>query len=451
MSKKQAAAVVAVMSCLIAGCGISASPADLVRSPKMEMKQQQVNQAISTYLPTGANMVVPQRPDRVSVVNEVDFDGDGQNEVVVFYKEEHNDYEINTLILNKSANGWEKLAELKGLAQDIDYFAAVDLTGDKRPELIIGYSGGEELDRELDVYTVANQRLNELWKQSYKAMAVGDMTGDKIADIAILQHDHNKVVSTTELYGFQGNRAHKLAGLNTDGAINGYDQVIIGPASAKQNGLFIDASMGAHSGYTALLIWENGKLQSVLKKEEDETALTFKVHPLSSKDANGDGIIEIGIQREPAGSENMAIVEIPYINGWYQWNGKAGIKLVGESFADYGEGFEFTIPDKWLGSYTVQREQGMKEGSVSFLYLGVFPQKKAKLLSLSLYKRSDWPEAEQQLKREGVAYSILSQNKNKLIVAKLPADTPELGVQHQTEFDQMRLTLSEVKQRFHTF
>ncbi|MET3288076.1 UNVERIFIED_CONTAM: hypothetical protein ABID98_000646 [Brevibacillus sp. OAP136] len=451
MRKNRAALAMSMLCCLLAGCGMNASPADLVRSPKMDAGQQEVSQALSIFLPLGAKMVVPRRPDNQSAVTEIDFDGDGQDEVVVNYKEERNDYEINTLVLGKTAKGWEKRAELKGLAQDLDYFSAVDVTGDKRPEVVIGYSGGDNLDRELDVYAYRNGGMQQMWKQPYKAMDVGDLTGGGTAEIAIMEHDHDKMTASAALYDFLTGKPHKLDELPTEGAINGYNQALIGPAAPGRNALFVDAGIGAHSEYTALIMWQNGKMQNVLKKDDNDTALTFKTYPLASADANGDGIVEIGLQTEPAGSEQLAIVEIPFIESWYQWDGKNGLKLVGESYSDYGAGFTFTIPDNWRGKFTLQREQGIDNGSVVFLYLPEFPQKKVQLMRLLECKRSDWTKVEQDLKKQGAVYGILSQNKTKLVIAVQPADEPAPRSAHREEYQQMRLTLPQIKQFFRTF
>ncbi|MGE5701777.1 MAG: VCBS repeat-containing protein [Clostridia bacterium] len=448
MSKKRALAAIAALSCLSAGCGINASPADLLRAPKLETKQEEISQALASYLPPSARLVVPMRPANRSAVSQGDLDGDGQDEWIVFYKQDRNEYEIGTIILKKTKDGWSKLPDIVGLAQDIDYFTIVDVTGDNRKELIIGYRGGQELERELNVYSVTSTGLEQLWKQSYNDMAVGDLDADQVADIAILHHNHEQLTSSTEVYGFSNRSPYRKAQLATEGAINGYEQAIIGQAAPGKNGLFIDAGVGAHSAYTALLILKNGKLQNVFNENNNETEQTFKPYALASEDANHDGIIEIGVQREPAGSEEYAMADMPWINVWHQWDGQHGLKPVMETYAEYGVGYAFRIPERWIGKYTVQREREMENGSVSFLYLNVYPKHKQKLLSILLYKRSDWAAAEESLKDQAGSYFILSEDKDKLIVAFLPTTHSTMAPRMEQEYNVLQLSKEEVKQLF---
>lgn len=154
----------------------------------------------------------------------------------------------------------------------------------------------------------------------------------------------------------------------SDQTIDGYVfQALFTKAAPSKNALIIDAAVGAHSSYTSLLTWENGKFIDILATEDyqrDELAdsrdivlrplaseatgllgennMAIKDYPLYSSDINGDGIVEIGFLVPPAGTESFSPLATPFITKYYQWDGQSGLKFVEEHFDRWG--YNFHIP-----------------------------------------------------------------------------------------------------------
>ncbi len=447
MRKLLATGLFAALSCLAAGCGINTSPADLVRAPAVEFTQKELNQSVMDFLPPGARLVVPLHPENASAITRKDLDGDGSDEVIAFYKKDKNDYQIGVLVLGRSGDRWTRIANLEGLGVDVDYLDFPDLTGNGVPEMVIGWSGGANLDRELSVYSLHGKQLTQMWTQSYTEQAIGDLNNDGKAEITILRHNHEKLISTAELYAYSGGTIKKIDELPMEGGINGYEQVLFGKATPTQNGVFVDIGMGAHSAYTALLVMENNHLVSALKQGDDEIALTFKAYSVLSEDVNHDGVIEIGIQKQPPGTEELAMAEIPWINVWYQWNGSKLVPIQ-EDYANYAYQFVFRIPQKWLGSYTVKNEQAGESTALSFYYIEESPSAEAKLLTLRLANRQEWGKLEEALKRDRVGYTLLAKGKDQVIVALQPNGQEKLS--HPERYKQLLLTEAEIREHFRT-
>ncbi|WP_139490574.1 VCBS repeat-containing protein [Brevibacillus dissolubilis] len=354
----------------LAGCEVLASPNELIKAPALDAGLKEVNQAVMEYLPAGAKFAVPLTPREAGAVQQVDLDGDGRDEILAFYKKEPNLYQLGLLVLTKGNSGWEKAADFTGAGLDFHNVQTTDLTGDHHPELIVGMQAEEGMDRELTVYTMKGKRVQPLWKQTYANMAVGDLDGDAQAEIVLVQHDREQLTARAELYQMKNQQMTKQTETPLDGSVNLYTQVMIGKATPAKRGVFIDAGLGAHSAVTDLLFYEKGTLVNAFASNPDEgNSVTFKAYPLDSMDVNGDGIVEIGMQTEPAGSEGQAMVEIPWIQSWYQWTDKGSLKLISENYADYYNGWEWKIPTQWIGHYTVKKQENATEKTVEFFYL----------------------------------------------------------------------------------
>ncbi|MFD2369547.1 VCBS repeat-containing protein [Brevibacillus sp. GCM10020057] len=438
----------AICAMLISGCGLTDTPNELMRAPAADGDQQSINQAVMQFLPPGSQLTVPLRPDESSAVSLQDLTGDGSPEVTAFYKTEKTDYEIGVLILSQQQGNWAKLASFTGIGSELDYVRFVDMTGDHIPEILIGFGGGDDLNKELSVYHIEQGNLRELLKQTYSVMAVGDLTGDNLADLAIVLHDHNELTSQVQLYGADHGKLGKLTELAIDGGVNGYEQAIIGKASATQPGLFIEAGLGAHSASTELLVWDNGQLRDPLAKIDGQIDLTFKPYPLYSEDINDDGIIEIGISTQPPGSEDLPMAAVPWISSYYRWDGAKGLIHVEDHYQNYGNGMDFRIPAKWEGKYTVEVGQQTDSPPIRLLYYDEAAGKKAELLTLQAVPQKSRESFEAGLKQKHVPYVLLKEEGTQVHVAILPQESPEWNASALQEYKAMLLSPDEIRKLY---
>lgn len=434
---------------LVSGCGLTDTPNELMRAPSADSDQQSINQAVMQFLPPGSQLTVPLHPLESSAVSLQDLDGDGSPEVTAFYKSEKTDYEIGVVILSKKQGSWNKLASFTGIGSELDYVQFVDMTGDHLPEILIGFGGGDDLNKELSIFSVSQGNLHELFKETYSVLAVGDLTGDNLPDLALVVHDHANLTSKAQVYGKSGDKLALLTQSDLDGSVNGYEQAIIGRASASQNGLFIEAGLGAHSAATDLLLWDNGQLRNPLAKVNGEMDVTFKPYPLYSEDINGDGIIEIGVSTQPPGTEDLPMVAIPWISSYFRWDGKSGLTHVEDHYQNHGNGIDFRIPKKWEGKYTVEIGPEPDSPKIHLLYFDEATRQKAELLTLQTVPQKSWSQLEENLKQKRIPYVLLKEAGKQVHVAVQPQGSPDLDSSARQEFKAMLLTQDEIRQLYH--
>lgn len=157
---------------------------------------------------------MPLNPAESSAVALHDLTGNGSPEVIAFYKTEKTDYEIGVLVLSQSGGNWKKTASFTGIGRELDYVDYVDMTGDGIPEMLIGWGGGDGLNKELSVYSLKENQPVELLKQPYSVMAVGDLAGNQEQELALVVHDNNNLVSKAEVYGPTDGKLSKWTEIN---------------------------------------------------------------------------------------------------------------------------------------------------------------------------------------------------------------------------------------------
>ncbi|WP_379145661.1 VCBS repeat-containing protein [Paenibacillus sp. sgz500992] len=469
-----------LLSIIAAGCGAPKTPSDLLRAPSQGSADGTITSIVKSFLPANAHLTVPINSESGSAIQLQDLDKDGQDEILAFYKTDKTDYEINTLVLSKPGADWKKLTTITGVGSELDYVQFIDVTADGAADMLLGFSGGEGLSKELSVYSLSGGELTEKLKQPYDQLVVGNLTNEGQTDIALIQGTFT--TDTQPQSHLQVIRLHdgKLQTLS-DQTIDGYVfQALFTKAAPSKNALFIDAAVGAHSSYTSLLTWENGKFIDILATEDyqrDELAdsrdivlgplvskangllgennMAIKDYPLYSSDINGDGIVEIGFLVPPAGTESFAPLATPFITKYYQWDGQSGLKFVEEHFDRWG--YNFHIPQSWTGKYKLvaPEESPTAWEHIQFSYTNAASAEQAPLLELRQISKKDWQTAEAALLAKNTTYKLLYELQNTedstaptVLVAVLPsADAAgKLTGSSLQEYEQLKLTLDEVQQ-----
>ncbi|MBM7854557.1 hypothetical protein JOC37_000930 [Desulfohalotomaculum tongense] len=457
MSSKLKKGIAALLAgTLLAGCSMSLSPNELVKHPKMEVNQQEIKQAVERFLPQGAKLTIPLRPEKASAFEQVDLNGDGSDELVAFYKKGQDILELGILILGKEEEQWTLLDNIEEPGQSIEYAEFHNITGDKAPELVVGWSGGSGMNSELSVYTLQNKKMKQLMRKNCADFSVGDLDGDLKADIAVFFRTDKEVLpyavelpyAVVQLYRYVDGKLKMTNEMEYEAVYP--DRVTIGNATKDKRGIFVDVVAGAHSAYTQLLMLENGRFKNMIGTPKGDFPITFKAYPLPSQDIDNDGIIEIGMMTEPPGTENLAMVDIPWVNVWYKWNEGGGLIPVAEDYSDWEEGYRFKIPGSWKDKYTVREVTGDdgKVQSVDFYYTGRDKKEMAKLFSIRYVAQEKWLTERQRLYENNVSYTVLRENGKNILIGVLPGGNPDLAGSDLKEYRKMQLNQESIKQLF---
>ncbi|MFD2615467.1 hypothetical protein [Paenibacillus gansuensis] len=432
------------------GCSVITSPIELLRTPALSAHQEEVRQAVSFLLPEGAKLTFPLNAGNTGAIRKADMDGDGETEAVAFYKIPKNQFELGVLILKQGSSGWQELYRITEPGNEIAYADFQDVTGDGAPDLVVGWQGSQDWNKEMAVYHWTGGKIQRSGGMFYNEAAVGNLDGDPQAELVLINFDREGLSSEASLYEYKKTGLLQTDRLKLDGGINGYDQVLLGKARAGRNGVFLDIGVGAHSAYTTLLTVENGRLQDVFNVMGDPSGKTYKANPVYSQDINGDGIIEIGMLKEAPGHEATPYSDMPWIHEWHQWDGAQGLQKVYENYMDYQYGFRFDPPLSWQGQYTLDEVRDEQGGSkVTFLYMGRTPEERAELVTLYAVPEERWLKQKVTWDEEGRTVVELGPGQDGVeIAALLPEGEPKLSGEELEQYHAVLLTNNEIVQRY---
>lgn len=130
---------------LVSGCSMLPSPESTIMAPRLAGAQTLDSDPLKTvvqkFLPSGAKLETPQNPAGTKSIQQRDLDGDGKAELLATYRVGQNPGELGAVLLQEQQNKWQKVWELNyALAYALDHASFADITGDGRPELLLGWT-----------------------------------------------------------------------------------------------------------------------------------------------------------------------------------------------------------------------------------------------------------------------------------------------------------------------
>ncbi|SFG94326.1 Repeat domain-containing protein [Desulfotomaculum arcticum] len=130
---------------LVSGCSMLPSPESTIMAPQLAGAQTLDSDPLKTvvqkFLPSGAKLETPKNPGGTKSIQQRDLDGDGKAELLATYRVGQNPGELGAVLLQEQQNKWQKVWELnEALGIALDHASFADITGDGRPELLLGWA-----------------------------------------------------------------------------------------------------------------------------------------------------------------------------------------------------------------------------------------------------------------------------------------------------------------------
>ncbi|SHH43250.1 hypothetical protein [Tepidibacter thalassicus] len=112
-------------------------------------------------------------------------------------------------------------------------------------------------------------------------------------------------------------------------------------------------------------------------------------------------------------------VPLPWLNTWYKWDEKEGLRFVVENYYDYDEGYRFDLPQNWKDKFTLKEYNINNQKRVVFYSLEKSKNIKNELLTIEYFEKNNWKKEEKKLNEKNKKFIYLGENKKTVFVAFL--------------------------------
>jgi len=348
------------------GCGFTfTSPGELIRPPKPYGKNNELREALEKSVSFDVSYKTPISGEYLSSFVLEDVDGDGVEEAFVFYADKSHDTTVYINAFSYVGGKWLYVCTVTGPGCDVYSIDFIDMNNSGVKEMIVSWilleGGGGKI---LSVYDFSQEKqtLTELSAELFTLKIFIDIDGDGMTEIFLAHLDTTleKPASFAKVLKMDAEKSVTLIEKrNLDGNVSGYASIKADEGRAGNANIYIDAYKGDAQMITEVLYW-NSSSQTLsvplLDSETKSNTQSWRSIRLTSRDINGDGMIEVPVQAELNGGEvwysGADVSNTFYITSWSDLVGNQ-LVTVKRSLVNFSESCLFYIPDGWEGRFTV--------------------------------------------------------------------------------------------------
>lgn len=354
---KGASAAAAMLT--LTGCTFGTSIDNLLAPPKLSIEQEQIYTALTDAAGESISLKYPKAGKYLSAFIVEDIDGDGGNEAVVFYEKTGLAAPENTLrinILDRSGDGkWQSVYDIPAEGSEIERVMISQLGENSRVNLIIGSSLINRSEKTASIYSYSDGVLERTFSESYSFIDVTDLDGDGEKEFLLLKGSANDSPAAADAYKLDTNGLYHRYREELSGGFTEFDAVSYGNLESGETALYIDAVSGNGYIQTDIVYMNDRGLKKAFDTAE-QSAVTQRPSGCRSFDIDGDGSLEIPVQRVAQGYENASEGELIWLTDWMSVGKDGGIRLKYNSYYSVGDGYIFLFPAKWHNKVTLKRD-----------------------------------------------------------------------------------------------
>lgn len=424
--------VILAISC--SGCSLAGmNPQALMSPPKATGDRAAIHDLLEDS--TGAEFTLryPYSGDNRSAIVLRDFTGDHVRDAIATYVSP--DGNGTTIAFMTCKNGkWKVVRKFTNSATQVDKICFGDLNGDGKEEVIVGWGSPVNRTSSISVYNYTSKGIVEIpLNINYGTFDIANINGSRSDElfVATVFADKNPAIARIIKMNERGT-LETLATAELDKTVVEYVKITSGLINAHQKGIVLDGIRADSIMVTQLLYWnsEDKTLEAPFSDKASQSMNITRRNPAArytSRDVNGDGIIEFPIVTEFPGYPEGTNEPLAYLVHWQRFDTKDEMPICAMSTVINAiDGYWFLFPDAWKGKVTCKGDA--KNHSMAF-YRWINKNKKDKngavgavLLRIKIFAKSDWNSS-----TDSHGYTKLLEQNNMVYAAMIPSPSDKLA------------------------
>lgn len=420
--------IILILTLGITGCGVLKTPEELIKPPELNVDKKKLNDALLNYLPQNADLIVlpyvKGLKQESSLINK-DIDGDGEKEAVALYRDK-NTRKIGLIVLDREKETWTKKTDIKLDVFEVADYKVLDINGDGKDEIIIGYYGVTNPHKEVNIFVQEQNSLKSIFKERYLALDVLDADEDGIQDIVISDFADTQYNNRVSVFNIVGNNAIKISEISYPKENEVYS-ISFGKVNGKTKAFFVDMYVNQTYGQTDVVVYEDKKLHSLIKDSSIKDII--QTTPIKSVDIDDDGIIEVAkmqtidrYDRDNSSANN-------FVKNYYKITEKLQLELVSQVYEDIDMNINVTFPLSFKNNYFIEKIAGENQISVYFS-----PEQAKKEILFMVVKKVEKTQLDSLLGE----YQLITEMGNMAVIAKIMEEPDNMTYLEKSLYDRMK-------------
>lgn len=313
-----------LLSALLSGCSFRMQPIDeLMRPPLPFGENEQLQKDFRTAVGEDLILKTPLSGQFHSSFIAYDLDGDGDEEVLVFYATKAEKEVLRFCVMKKQEGKWLRVNDTSGSGSELYSVSFVDILGDGTPEILIIWNMRDtKTSKLLTVYSYVDQELpsnnsnqgvlRQITSEKITMLLPVDMDGDGALELFFVYQESAAQLPQSYARVLKMDAAARsfslLAETRLDADVSGYLRITAQEEAGMPARVFVDAMKGDSQMITEFLYLDakSGQLHTpLLDMQKLTNTATLRPALFTSMDIDKDGRIEIPAHEVWPGSKTV--------------------------------------------------------------------------------------------------------------------------------------------------
>jgi len=361
-----ALSLVLLITIFVSGC-FRITADDLYALPQISEEYLRLQSHIDLLLSQGAEFAPPVRGPHRQAVQQIDLNGNGQNDVVVFFSIPGEESTLQVYIFELVDGDYAVAEIIEGFGTEIDSVQYIDMNGDGTKELIIGWQMGPAL-RFMSIYSLTDFHSQALVSRvEYSEIVVYDITGDGTDDVVVLRMQTHDTDAVAEIYTLMqdGEVIKQETWLST--GIESISRILTGNLIDGSSAIFVDSEGTFENGslVTDVLTMQDDSFMNVSLDMSIGVSESTVRHRMASADVNNDGVIKVPYLRRLIAQSDTEYFAID----WYAFQSTGNSSLALTTYHNNFDEWFLILPFDWRERVSVRRDDSVPgERTIVFSY-----------------------------------------------------------------------------------
>lgn len=319
----------------------------LLSLPRLPEEYVGLQKLYDEILAEGAAYVSAKSGANRQSVQLADFDSDGENEVVSFFK--NADGTFSVYIHKKFDETYFEIGKADGVGKNIRSVDYINMNAMGELALLVTWDLEDSLQSALSVYSVHDGEMQNVLDLQYLSYYVTDMDLDAQDDIIAVSRDSGEQFNSVAMYSFDGSKCEVKGktqlSIESDKVVN----MVAGLTTSGKRAVYIDSSTLESEYVTDIICCQNdGALMNESIDTESGSANVTKRHiNVYSSDIDNDGIVEVPLAKMFTGYIDPLSSDTRWKINWSEIETGKIVNNSMNTFHNSLEGWFFILPEKW--------------------------------------------------------------------------------------------------------
>lgn len=344
--------LIAVALLLLSGCFVS-SAEELYSLPKMEEQQLYLIEMVEIEIIAGCEYSAPTSGAYRQSIQFADIDADGASEAIVFFRDAN--AELKIVIYSETENGYVQVASVICEGTSFGSVEYADLNADGYTELIVETQAGSSL-KMLKVYSLRDWVCDTLMTDNCAGFKAFDFDGDGIQELLCVSYEAQSG-GQVEMHKISSNDTVSTSEAELSEGIVSLDRIRTTTLADGAEAVFVESMLDEDTLVTDIFVCDrNGTLTNITLDGQNKVSDTTRVKNAYCTDINGDRSLEVpsSVVLMQQGDDTAYY----YRYDWYSYYSNGFMLRLLTTYHCYNDGWYLTIPDAWVDSFTVRRDDG---------------------------------------------------------------------------------------------